>query len=292
MDSSLLAIGAITLLAATINGALGYGFSSITVPMALLFLSNRVLNPALVLIEVPLNAYVLWVNRDALPAVWRRVLPMVVGLVPGIAAGTLAISAVSPDWMKLATFVLLLPLIFMQAVGLRRPFSRERSAGLVFGSGVGVLYALTTISGPPLAVMLNNQGFVKREFRAGLGLVRLAESSLTAFAYLFAGLYSTRSIGLIPWIVPSVAVGVPVGAQLIRRLRPDIFRRVCMSFDAWIVAFGLSKVLRDLHLVESTTAYVLFAAVLLLDSILLYRFFRGLSSYDATRRELRSVTSP
>ena len=49
-----------------VNGALGYGFSSITVPLALLFLANRVLNPALVLIEVVLNAYVLWNNRDAL----------------------------------------------------------------------------------------------------------------------------------------------------------------------------------------------------------------------------------
>src|SRR5712691_3463330 len=76
------ALGVITLVAATINGALGYGFSSITVPLALLFLSNRVLNPALVLIEVPLNAYVLRVNRDTLPSVWRRVVPMVGGLVP------------------------------------------------------------------------------------------------------------------------------------------------------------------------------------------------------------------
>ena len=62
----------ITLLAATVNGALGYGFSSITVPLALLFLSNRMLNPALVLIEVPLNAYVLWVNRAALGGLASR----------------------------------------------------------------------------------------------------------------------------------------------------------------------------------------------------------------------------
>ena len=68
MHPHALALGLITLLAAIVNGALGYGFSSITVPLALLFLSNRVLNPALVLIEVPLNAYVLWVNRAALPA--------------------------------------------------------------------------------------------------------------------------------------------------------------------------------------------------------------------------------
>ena len=56
----------ITFGAAIVNGALGYGFSSITVPLALLFMTNRVLNPALVPIEVVLNAYVLWVNREAL----------------------------------------------------------------------------------------------------------------------------------------------------------------------------------------------------------------------------------
>ena len=56
-ETHTIALAAITLLAAIVNGALGYGFSSITVPLALLFLSNRVLNPALVLIEVPLNAW-------------------------------------------------------------------------------------------------------------------------------------------------------------------------------------------------------------------------------------------
>ncbi|HEY5619666.1 MAG TPA: TSUP family transporter [Vicinamibacterales bacterium] len=87
-DLHMIALAGITLLAAVVNGALGYGFSSITVPVALLFLANRVLNPALVLIEVVLNAYVLWNNREALPNVWRRVMPMIVGLVPGVALGT------------------------------------------------------------------------------------------------------------------------------------------------------------------------------------------------------------
>ena len=84
MSPHAIAFVLITFGAAIVNGALGYGFSSITVPLALLFLSNRQLNPALVLIEVALNAYVLWVNRDALGIVWRRVLPIVVGLLPGV----------------------------------------------------------------------------------------------------------------------------------------------------------------------------------------------------------------
>src|ERR1700687_4880066 len=100
---------AITLFAAIVNGGLGYGFSSITVPLALLFLANRVLNPAMVLIEVALNAYVLWVNRAALPNVWRRVLPVVFGLGPGIVVGTVVVSQVHPGWLRFYTYLILLP---------------------------------------------------------------------------------------------------------------------------------------------------------------------------------------
>lgn len=280
MTEQMLALGGITLLAATVNGALGYGFSSITVPLALLFLSNRVLNPALILIEVPLNAYVLWVNRESVPAVWRRVGPMIVGLVPGVLAGTLLVSRVSPDWLKFYTFLVLLPLILIQAAGLRRPIRAECCAGLVFGGGLGVLYSVTTISGPPLAIMLNNQGFAKKDFRAGLGLVRLAESTMTGIAYASAGLFTTTSIGLVPWIVPSVALGVPLGAMLIRRVRSETFRRICMSFDAWVVAFGLSKLFRDLHLIETDAAYLILLGVMVLDGWLLYRFFGHLAEEE------------
>src|SRR5213082_3001927 len=84
VTSSALILILITLLSATVNGALGYGFSSITVPVALLFYTNRVLNPVLVWIEVLLNAYVLWVNRASVPLVWRRVAPIILGLAPGV----------------------------------------------------------------------------------------------------------------------------------------------------------------------------------------------------------------
>jgi len=267
-------LAAITLFAATINGALGYGFSSITVPLALLFLSNRMLNPALVLVEVPLNAYVLWTNRSALPSLWKRFLPMVIGLLPGIIGGTILISHVSPEWMKLTTYAALLPLILLQVAGFRRPIQAEQAAGLAFGGAIGVLYSVTTISGPPLAIMLNNQGLAKREFRAALGFVRLAESSMTAVAYLYSGLFTRESMGLIPWILPSILIGVPVGVRLIGHISPEIFRRVCMSFDAWIVAFGLSKLMDDMKFFPGHRSFWILASVISLDSWLLVRFFR------------------
>jgi uncharacterized membrane protein YfcA len=264
----------ITLFAAIVNGALGYGFSSITVPLALLLFENRVLNPALVLIEVALNAYVLWVNRRAAREVWRRVRSVVIGLAPGIIAGTIVVARVNPAWLRFATYVVLLPLILMQAAGYRRPISAEHAFGFLFGAAVGVLYSVTTISGPPLAVMLSNQGLVLQEFRAALGLIRLAESSLTAISYQTAGLLTPESLKLVFAIVPSVLIGVPIGAWLIRHVRAEAFRRVCMSFDAWVVAFGLSTLLQQLHIVDGPAAFIVVLAVGALDAWMLYRFFR------------------
>lgn len=269
------ALAAITLGAAFVNGALGYGFSSLTVPLALLFLTHRTLTPALVLLEVVLNAYVLWVNRSALPQVWRRVLPVTIGLAPGVVVGTLIVSTVSSDWLKLWTYVVLLPLILIQTIGYRRPIQAERAAGLLFGGGVGLLYAVTTISGPPLAVALNNQGFSKQEFRAALGFVRLAESTMTAVAYLATGLFIPESMALLPWIVPTVAIGVPLGTVAIRHMHAETFRRVSMSFDAWIVSFGVSVLLRQLHLIDGLAAFSVMAIVVVIDAWLLRRFFHS-----------------
>jgi uncharacterized protein len=46
-----------------------------------------------------------------------------------------------------------------------------------------------------------------------------------------------------------------------------------MSFDAWIVGFGLSTLIKDLQLVQSNLAFLVLAAVGLIDTLLLYRFF-------------------
>jgi len=272
-DSDLLILITVALFAAIVNGALGHGFSSITVPVALLYYTNRVLNPALVLVEIFINSYILLTNRRGLVRVWKRVLPIIAGLAPGVMLGTYVLSFVHPAWIKLTTYTVLLPLIILQAAGVRKPIQAERAVGVPFGAGVGVLYAITTVSGPPLALMFNNQGFIKSEFRAALGLIRVTEALLTSSAYYMVGLYSTESAGILFTIAPCVLIGVPAGALLIHRVNPETFRRLCMSFDAWILGFGLSRVVIELEFLTSPAAYLIWCAVILTDAVLLYRFF-------------------
>jgi uncharacterized membrane protein YfcA len=282
-QSDLIILISITLFAAVVNGGLGHGFSSITVPVALLFYTNRILNPALVLVEIFINSYILLTNWRGVSKVWRRVIPLLIGMVPGIVLGSYVLSYVHPGWIKFTTFAVLLPLILMQAAGVRKPINSERAVGLPFGTGVGFLYSITTVSGPPLALMFNNQGFVKEEFRAALGLIRVTEALLTASAYYFLGLYSVQSGEIFVSIAPSVLIGVPLGAYVIHRINPETFRRICMSFDAWVVGFGLSRVLIELDLVVSPSAYLLWLFVIGIDTYLLYQFFTKGKLYQSQK---------
>jgi uncharacterized protein len=272
-DIGIVVLFAIALFAATVNGALGYGFSSLTVPVALLFFPNKILSPALVLIELAINTWVVVWNRGSLAAVRRHAIPIILGLVPGILIGSYLLTSANPGVLKFWTYVVLLPLILLQATGFRRPIDAEHAAGVPLGVGVGVLYSTTTISGPPLALMFNNQGIHKEEFRAALGTVRVVETTLTAIMYGFLGLYSARSIQLVAPIAPAVLLGLPLGAYLIRHIPSETFRRVCMSFDAWIVGFGLARTIIDLKLLGPTAAYGIWGTVILFDLYLLYGYF-------------------
>jgi uncharacterized membrane protein YfcA len=273
-----------------VNGALGYGYSSITVPIALLVVASRVLNPALVVVEVVVNLYALYIARHSVHRVWGQVAPVAAGILPGVVVGSLVLASISADWAKLITYSTLLPLILIQAAGLRFPIRRNHGVvGVPFGAGVGVLYSLTTISGPPLALYFNNQGFAKNEFKVALALTRSIESTSTLIAYAWLGVLTRDSMALVPVLAPGVLLGLPLGFYLIRKIDPETFRRVCMSFDAWLVGFGLSRTVARLGLLPAVWSFQLLTLTVIIDAILLKRFF---GRRAARRRAPQEVEIP
>lgn len=274
MDPTTIALllGVTSLFAATVNGALGYGYSSITVPIALLMVASRVLNPALVVVEVVVNVYALYIARKSARRVWPMVAPVAAGILPGVVLGSFVLASISADWAKLITYSTLLPLILIQAAGIRLPL-RHRALAAPFGVGVGLLYSLTTISGPPLALYFNNQGLAKNDFKVALALTRTIESTSTLIAYAWLGVLTRSSTALVPVLAPGVLIGLPIGFYLIRKIDPETFRRICMSFDAWLVAFGLSRTIARLELAPVAWAYQIMTLTLVIDVILLRQFF-------------------
>lgn len=267
-NAQLVVIG-ITLVAALVNGGMGYGFSSISVPVLLMLYPGKVLSPALVTVELLLNAVAIFSNREALPRVWRPMLPLLLGVLPGVVFGAWVLSSAPSGPLKLVTFTVLLPLIVLQSAGLRWPLKLGMKTGIPLGAGVGVLYSVTTISGPPLALLLNNQGFTRDDFRAGLSLFRIVESTVTALVYWKLGLFSVASSELAGTMLLPVLIGCPVGTFLLRRLPPETFRRITMSTDALLVAFSLTRAAE----LAPVWAGTLGVAVAVFEAVILFRYF-------------------
>ena len=257
---ALLALGA-----ALVNGAVGYGFSSIVTPVAILWYSNKVLNPALVLVEVAVNATLLVRERKFIAVTWHRARPVVSTIFPGVVLGTIGLAYLAVNDVKVIVYATLLPLVVLQLIGFYRPFKNENRGGMAVGPGIGFLYALTTISGPPLALFLRNQGMSKDEFRCAIAQIRVAESTLTLGTYLAfteffgAKLVTFPSIALLPYLVIPVIIGIPLGTLLLRSVSPEFFRRFVMSADAVLVSYGLSRVFVALKWTTDSAAYLGFA---------------------------------
>jgi uncharacterized protein len=243
MDLSLtvfLVLVATTMVAGAVNGALGYGFSSIVVPVSLTMVSARLLNPALVLLEVVLNTYSLIVHRGSVRVVWPRVRPILIGLLPGVVVGGLLFGLVSAQILKTSTYALILPMVALQSFALRWKVTSEQRSGIPFGAGLGMLYATTTVSGPPLALYFTNLGLVQDEFRAALAVVRVVESVTTLTMYALVGALAVSGFTLAAAFLPMVLVGLAVGRRLVTRIDRAKFGRFCMRVDAVLVTVGLA----------------------------------------------------
>ncbi|MFY9716727.1 MAG: sulfite exporter TauE/SafE family protein [Thermoplasmata archaeon] len=281
MDWSSIWLAIVALGASLINGAIGYGFSSILTPIALLWFSNQVLNPAVVSVELVVNITLLFRERAYIPVTKSRAMPVISTLLPGVVLGALGLSYLAVNDVKFAVYIVLLPMVLVQLLGVRRPFTNERRSGSMIGPGIGFLYGLTTISGPPLAVFFRNQGLSRNEFRCTLAQVRVAESSLTLTTYflltefLGARLFTLPSLGLIPFLLVPVVIGVPIGTWLLGRVSRDTFTRFVMAMDGLVVSFGLSQVLVKLKWAGSTLGYLIFglaaASIIALSTFSLYR---------------------
>ena len=266
---------ALSFAASFVNGALGYGFSSLAVPLAVFVFPNRVLNPAFVIVELLVNSIMIIYERAHFMKVLPRTAPIALSLIPGVILGSYLLSVVHPEVVRIFLYAAMLPLILLQAAGFRKPIQGELSFKVPFGLGLGLCYSLTTISGPPLALFWNNQGLAKNEFRAALAQVRFAETACTGLAYLFLNLYNPVSTQLTWILLIPMIIGIPLGAFTVTRMHIQTFRRICMSFDAWIVSYGLSRVLIDTKMLVAELGYSVFAATIAIDAALLYRFFEN-----------------
>ena len=221
---------------AALQGAVGFGYAIVAAPLLLLIDPRLVPGP---LVFAALVLVVLTVLRDWRGADLTGVGWILVGRLPGTAAGAAVLSAIPASLLPLPLGALVLVAVGVSASGLRvRP---TRGALVSAGAASGLMGTITSIGGPPLALVYQDSpGAQLRGTLAG----NFAIGALFSLTALFlVGRFGEIELSLALVLIPGTLLGFAVSGHLARILDGGYTRPAVLTVSA---VAALSVIARQL----------------------------------------------
>jgi uncharacterized membrane protein YfcA len=206
-----------------IQGVTGMGFALVVAPV-LGILRPELLPAGLLLLMIPLNAYVAWREWRALDR--HGVSWITAGRTAGTFGG-LAVLVVLPasalDLVVGATTILAaVATLFLPA------FSPGRSAFLSTGVFTGITETATGIGGPPLALVYQHKP--APTLRSSVALCFLIGELISLVALAVTGRIDATVLPALAWAMPPLAVGVVASQAFYRRIDARFLRVAVLAF--------------------------------------------------------------
>ncbi len=222
---------AITTVAATLQGTIGFGFSILSVP-TLSLIDPRLAPVPQMLVVVPLVTRMAWRERHAIDL--RGVAWIVVGRFPGAAAGALLVAVATPrvtDWL-MAGIVLFA--VAVLSTGYDIP--RNRGTQLLAGTASGLMSYVSAIGGPALALIYRDAA--GDTLRASLATVFSVGLVITLGARLGTGQISWTDAHIAACLLPAIFAGLFLSRLLAGRIEGRPLRGAILVV-ATLAAVGL-----------------------------------------------------
>lgn len=233
----------IQLLGYTVKGLIGFGNPLVTAPLLSLRLDNVLITPGNLLMDAPINGYIVWKNRRSFD--FRRVLPMLLAVVAGVIPGTLLLRFSLPWVIKTALGAVV---VFL---GVEMATRRLRGAP-AGGPNPVVQTAVAFLSGMCAGLFGINMfivAYLERtaknysEFKGSMCFLFLGENLFRLCVYLVSGII-TRQVLLFGLIsLPAAAGGMVLSGWLGPRLDE---RKLKSGAIALFILSGVSTIVKSL----------------------------------------------
>lgn len=226
---TLIAVAAISFLAALCQSVTAFGFALVMVPLLTMAWEVK---PAVVtstLLSTSFMVPLLYEVRSRVEP--RAIAPLLAGSLVGVPIGVVVLAQVESTVLQLTVAVTVL---VASLTLYRSPQSGAVQPGIMtaFAAGglSGALRAATSMSGPPVVLyaLSRFRDDVER-FRANVLAVLLPGSLVTIAGVALAGLIDGEILLACAAAAPTMVIGTLTGARLRRSVPPDLFRRAVLS---------------------------------------------------------------
>ena len=222
-------------IAAAVLGLLGFGFGLTMISLAPWFMPIDVAIPVTAGLSLPLTVVMAWRHRHEVKL--RRVMPLLIGCVPGVAIGVLMLKELDETVMKAA---LGLFLVVYAAGSLGAPSTRRFTIGAGWGWGFGFLGGVFggafNCSGPPVVLYATLRDMQKGALVGTLQGFFFVQGVFTTSGMALTGLLTLETLLLDLYCLPVVGAGIWLGDALHHRIDQESFKRVVL------IAIGLTGV--------------------------------------------------
>ena len=210
---------------AAIQGAIGFGFALVAVPVLALVEPGSVPVAVLVL-SLPMTVgMALRERRSADRSGFRW---LIVGRVVGTAIGVWILASVSPDGLSVVVGVALLAAVAGSLRGIE--VAPTPLVNLTAGAVSGAMGTTSGIGGPALAVLYQRRP--GPELRSTLAAVFVVGSLISLGALLAAGEVRMAEVLLALQLLPALLVGLVLGSAATRRIDGPWLRPGVLAFAA------------------------------------------------------------
>lgn len=214
---------AVVIVASFVQGSSGLGFALIVAPV-LTMLQPDLLPVCVLILMLPLNAYVAWRERHALDrrgAAWISS-----GRLVGTFGGLAVLLVLSPK--ALAVFVGLSTIAAAMVTWIMPAFTPGLPAFLAAGLVTGITETATGIGGPPLA--LTYQHRPPSEMRATIALCFLVGELISLAVLLVMGKVQSQHLVAALQLLPALAMGAVASRYVHTRINARAMRLFVQVF--------------------------------------------------------------
>ena len=212
-----------------VNGITGFGAAMAAMPLVSLGMGMHVAVPAnsLMVLVVSLNQG--WRYRHS--ADWGRVLPVLVGAIPGALLGGVALRMLPVQYLRPGLGVFLMAYTCWG-------FSQKNAVGTVVRRGWGYVAGFCatifgvafSFNGPPLAIYTSLSGWGKEASKAGLAVFSVTTSLMMVVAQGLAGMHGAHTLLAMLVGIPGGLVGAYAGVYVSRNMDNALYQRLLFCF--------------------------------------------------------------
>ena len=216
----------VTCLGCLVQGILGFASALVAVPLALLFLPKEAVVCSMFMMGLSLNGFLSLRIKERIS--YRPVALLFVASLFGMPLGVWILRAVPLETMQvLVGCLVVLFTILLQWGRLKLPQNAFLTGLAGFFSGL--LNTSTSMSGPPVLILLAGQGLPKDQFRRTLVSFFFVSGLVAALVLLASGVMTLQRVSYGLAAIPFAFLGGYVGDRLSTRLPERPFRALALA---------------------------------------------------------------